>query len=231
MHEGAMSIVQRERVATHHDGGNSVPNRIHPTARRRLAHLALALGGAIPLAGCSTPGGSTASVTQAEAARPDALDGFMSPAADIRSGGRISADDVPRLHAAGIRHVIDLTPDDETPGFDEAGAVRAAGMRYDNLPIRGAGGLTRENVVAFDRLVDGIDEPALVHCASGNRVGALAALRAAWVDGVDDEAAVAEGRRWGLRGLEGAVREQLERERCVALAQDGEATARCAAGG
>jgi uncharacterized protein (TIGR01244 family) len=166
-----------------------------------------------------------------EGVAASALDGFASPAEGIRSGGRISAADLPALDDAGVRHVIDLSADEETPDFDEAAAVRAAGMRYDNLPIRGAAGLTRENVVAFDRLLEGIQGPAVVHCASGNRVGALVALRAAWVDGADDEAAVAEGKRWGLRGLEGEVRERLQRERCLATARGDEALARCAAGG
>lgn len=185
-------------------------------------------------AGCALQAGRQggAEVTgMEEAVAASALEGFANPAEGIHSGGRISAADLPALGAAGVRHVIDLTADGETPDFDEAAAVRAAGMRYDNLPVRGAEGLTRENVVAFDRLLEGIDGPTLVHCASGNRVGALAALRAAWLDGADDEAAVAEGRRWGLRGLEGEVRERLQRERCLATARGEEALARCATGG
>jgi len=110
---------------------------------------------------------------------------------------------------AGIRHVIDLTPDAETPGFDEAAAVRAAGLRYSNLPLRGAADLTRGNVLAFDALVRDAGRPLLVHCASGNRVGAMAALRAAWVEGRDAEAALAIGKAWGLKGLEGDVRQAL----------------------
>ena len=185
-------------------------------------------------AGCATQASLRAgaeAVSMQKAGGATVLEGLANPADGIRSGGRISAADLPALDAAGVRHVIDLTPDDETPDFDEAATVRAAGMRYDNLPIRGAGDLTRENVVAFDRLIEGIDRPALVQCGSGNRVGALAALRAAWLDGADDEAAVAEGKRWGLRGLEGEVRERLERERCLALAQEGDALAQCGAGG
>jgi hypothetical protein len=49
----------------------------------------------------------------------------------------------------------------------------------------------------------------LVHCASSNRVGAMIALRAALVDGASADAALAEGRRWGLKSLEPQVRERL----------------------
>ncbi|MGJ4802479.1 beta-lactamase hydrolase domain-containing protein [Luteimonas sp. SDU82] len=183
-------------------------------------------------------GGSTAAATGAapatgaETTAPaPVLDRFSSPANGIHTGGRITADDLPTLRVAGIRHVIDLTPDAETPDFDEAAAVRAAGLSYDNLPIAGADDLDRESVAAFDKLLHGLDGPALVHCASGNRVGALAALRAAWLQGAEQDAAIAEGRRWGLRSLEGEVRSRLARERCVASAQgQGEIDA-CVAGG
>ncbi len=137
---------------------------------------------------------------------------FATPVAGVHSGGRITADDLPALRAASIRHVINLAPASETPGFDEADAVRAAGMRYDALPIAGAGDLDRDAVVAFDRLLQAADAPTLVHCGSGNRVGALVALRAAWLQGADAESAVEEGRRWGLTGLEGEVRQRIARE-------------------
>lgn len=130
----------------------------------------------------------------------------------IVAAGRLSAEDVAGLRAADIRHVIDLTPDAETPGFDEATAVRAAGLRYDNLPLRGAADLTRENVQAFDAMLRAAGRPVLVHCASGNRVGAMAALRAAWVEGRTVEDAIAIGRAWGLKGLEGDVRARLGAE-------------------
>lgn len=166
---------------------------------------------ALALAACAVPHDAPAhhEVTM----QSPVLERFATPVDGIHSGGRISADDLPALREAGIRHVINLAPVAETPGFDEAGAVRAAGMRYDTVPIADAGDLDRDAVVAFDQLLRDADGPTLVHCASGNRVGALAALRAAWLHGADEEAALEEGRRWGLRGLEGEVRKRLARER------------------
>jgi hypothetical protein len=49
----------------------------------------------------------------------------------------------------------------------------------------------------------------LVHCGSSNRVGALLALRAAWLKGATLEAALAAGRSAGLTGLESAVRSAI----------------------
>lgn len=124
--------------------------------------------------------------------------------------------DIARLREAGIREVIDLTPDAETPDFNESAAVRAAGLRYSNLPLRGAVDLTREHVLALDALLRAAKRPLLVHCASGNRVGAMAALGAAWIDGRDAEDAIGIGKAWGLKSLESAVRPKLEGGRTTA---------------
>lgn len=138
------------------------------------------------------------------------LPNIANPAPNIATAGRLQAGDIPVIAQAGVRHVIDITPDSETPDFDEAAAVRNAGMQYHNLPIRGAEDLTADNAARFDRLIAEVGSaPTLVHCSTSNRVGALAALRAAWIRGQPLEAAVAEGRRWGLKGLEPAVRERL----------------------
>lgn len=139
-----------------------------------------------------------------------------SPSPGVISAGRLKPEDIARLQDAGIQHVIDLTPDDETPDFDEADAVRSANIHYSNLPISGAADLTRENVIAFDRLLQSAERPVLVHCASGNRVGAMAALRAAWVESKSDEDAIAIGKAWGLKGLEPEVRNRMRSVRAPA---------------
>lgn len=135
------------------------------------------------------------------------------PAPGVVAAGRLQPDDIAKLQQAGIRHVIDLTLDAETPDFDEAKLVEAAGMRYSNLPLRGAADLTRENTIAFDELMRTAERPVLVHCSSANRVGAMAALRAAWVDGKSEEESIAIGKAWGLKALEPDVRERIRSDR------------------
>lgn len=159
--------------------------------------LAIVLGGS----GCASTPAVTAVPTIADA---------VSPASGIVTGGRLRPTDIEAVRDAGIRQVIDLTPDAETPDFDEGAAVRAAGLAYENLPLRGAVDLTRENALAFDRLVRNAKQPVLVHCASGNRVGAMAALRAAWIQGKSPADAIAIGRAWGLKSLEVEVRKKIE---------------------
>lgn len=133
------------------------------------------------------------------------------PAPHRVASGHLQASDMAALKRAGIREVIDLSVDRETPHFDEAAAVQAAGIGYHNLPIHGAQDLTRANVRQFDQLLlDAGTKSTLVHCASSNRVGAMIALRAALIHGKSTEAALAEGRHWGLKSLQPAVRERLD---------------------
>ncbi len=132
------------------------------------------------------------------------------PAPHRVAAGALQAGDLPALQAAGVREVINLRAASETPDFDEAAAVEGAGIDYRHLPIRGPQDLTRGNVLAFDKLLgDAGDGLTVVHCASSNRVGAMIALRAALVEGASADAALAEGRRWGLKSLEPQVRERL----------------------
>jgi uncharacterized protein (TIGR01244 family) len=127
------------------------------------------------------------------------------------TSGAIGAADLGRLRAAGIKHVINLRTSEESQGFDEAAIAAGLGMRYHAIPISGPQSLTRQNAAKLDELLKEIgDEPALVHCGSGNRVGALIAVREAWINGSSVEAAIAEGKRWGLTSLEGAVRTVLK---------------------
>lgn len=113
------------------------------------------------------------------------------------------------LAAAGLRSVLNLRPTSELPGRDEAREVGEAGLRYAQLPIADATRLDREAARRLDGMLRQMPVPVLVHCASGNRVGALIALREAWFVGADAEVALARGRAAGLAGLESQVRRQL----------------------
>lgn len=161
----------------------------------------LMLVATLSVAGCAT---------QAPSIELPAVADAVSPAPGVVSAGRLAPADIQRVRDAGVRQIIDLTPDAETPDFDEAAAARAAGIAYANLPLSGPSDLTHENVRAFDALLRAAKRPVLVHCASGNRVGAMAALRAAWVDGHSAEKAITIGKAWGLTGLEGEVRRRIE---------------------
>ena len=110
---------------------------------------------------------------------------------------------------AGFVAVIDLRTDGEDRGMDETAVVETAGMKYVSIPVAGASGVTFENAKLLDEALAGIDGPVFLHCRTGNRVGALMALRAS-AAGASDEDAIAAGKEAGLGSLEAAVLTQLD---------------------
>jgi len=137
-------------------------------------------------------------------------EGFLRPRPDLFTGGQPAPDDWAGFRAAGVRTVVNLRTAAEMQGRDVAAEVRAQGMAYVSLPVDGPAGITDANARALWELVGTPDRGgALVHCASGNRVGALLAIGAARAGAMSPEAALQFGRDAGLSGLEGRVRELL----------------------
>jgi uncharacterized protein (TIGR01244 family) len=136
----------------------------------------------------------------------DELPQHSQPTPLLHASGQPSEGLLQALPEAGIKVVIDLRPAAERPQLDEAAVVRKAGLTYENLPVAGKSGLTLENVQAFDALLHKYAAvPVVAHCSTSNRVGALLALRAAWIQGMSPAAALAVGEKAGLRGLKDDV--------------------------
>ena len=112
---------------------------------------------------------------------------------------------------AGYGTIVDLRMPDEDRGMDEKTVIEGLGMTYVTLPIGSAEDLSFENAAKLDEIMSGLDGPAVVHCASGNRVGALIALRAK-ANGASNEDALAVGKAAGLTRLEDVVRKKLGME-------------------
>jgi uncharacterized protein (TIGR01244 family) len=130
----------------------------------------------------------------------------------LYAGGQPSQEQVLQLPSEGFRRIIDLRPPTEDHGFDEPLIAARANLTYLSLPIAGETDLTPANVRTLDQwLADPAQPKVLVHCGSSNRVGALLALRAHWLHGSGNEAAIDIGRAAGLKGLEPAVRSLLAR--------------------
>lgn len=133
------------------------------------------------------------------------------PADHHVTGGQPDADQLRAAVTQGVRTVIDLRPATEDHGYDEPGLLASLGAGYQCIPVAGPGGLTREAVEALDAaLAAAGDAPTMIHCASGNRVGALMALRAAWLQNASLEQALEVGRAYGLVAMEPAVRALIE---------------------
>lgn len=162
---------------------------------------------AIALMACALV--STSSGAQDTVSWPD-IDGAMTPSPDRMVSRQPTPAELVAAQRGGVRHVVNARDIGEFDAWDEAELVEALGMTYHRVPIGSPADLDRDAVEAFDRILAEIgDDPALLHCASGNRIGALYALRAGWLLGEDTEAAVETGKAHGLTGLEAAVRDKL----------------------
>lgn len=135
-----------------------------------------------------------------------ALLNLKHPTATHWTSGQPSPEQLAGVRAAGITHIINLRPPTEDAGFDETATLAQLGLHYTVLPVAGPAGLTLENVRKFDALLgEAGSTPTLIHCASGNRVGALMALRAGWLHGASPEAALQIGADYGLTAMMPAV--------------------------
>ena len=110
---------------------------------------------------------------------------------------------------AGYVAVVDLRTDKEDRGFDEPATVMGLGMSYVSMPINSEVDINFEKAAELDQIISGFNGPVLVHCASGNRVGALFALNNK-AQGSSDEEAIAAGKTAGMTRLEPEVLKVLQ---------------------
>lgn len=133
------------------------------------------------------------------------------PQAGVYCGGRPGQEQLDQAKTMGVSAVINLCPSSEACHFNEEAEVKRLGLTYTNIPIAGPADLTLENVTLLSKALStaSASHPVLLHCASGNRVGALLALKARWVDGQSREDAIALGVSGGLTGLLPVVQQLL----------------------
>lgn len=135
--------------------------------------------------------------------------GKVVPVDGITSAGQPDAEALQVFAESGYAVVVDMRGPREDRGMDDfAGAVEGKGMRYIAFPVAGRKDVNLETAARLDALLGELEGPVLLHCASGNRVGALLALRQS-LKGADDEAAIAYGKEAGMTRLEPRVREIL----------------------
>ena len=137
------------------------------------------------------------------AGKVESVDGMTSSGQPDEKALKVFAD-------SGYSFVIDMRGPDENRGMDDfEGAVEAAGMQYLAFPVVGAEQVSFETAAKLDEVLQGIDGPVLMHCGSGNRVGAVLALRQS-LNGAADEESLEFGKDAGMTRLEPRVREVLE---------------------
>jgi len=95
------------------------------------------------------------------------------PLGDLATAGQPDARAWGVLAREGFKSVVDLREANEPRGHDEAGEIARAGLQYLPLPVGHDSLGDRQFDVLRDFLSKETNRPALVHCQSANRVGAL----------------------------------------------------------
>jgi len=133
----------------------------------------------------------------------DALAGVANraqPTPDLVTGGQPGQSHFEALRAAGVEVVLDIRDPMEPRPFDEPGLLQSLGMEYVCIPVM-QGSLTDQ---LMERLLEVVranqGRSMLFHCASGNRVAGPMIAYLMLDQGMDEEAAVMEGMKMGLRG-------------------------------
>jgi uncharacterized protein (TIGR01244 family) len=118
----------------------------------------------------------------------------------VACGGATQPDALPRIKAMGFASVINLRLPTETgAGIDaESAAAKEAGLRFVHLPFNSGS----PDPAVVDRflvaLADPANQPAFIHCASGNRASALWMIKRVLVDKWDLTRAAEEAAGLGL---------------------------------
>lgn len=127
---------------------------------------------------------------------------------EIATSGGLTADAIQELAKHSFRTVIDLRTEPEGTQ-EEKLAVEAADMAYINIPVTNAG-IDDSQLAAFKQAIAQASPPILLHCATGNRAGAM------WTsyrlgEGVTPEIAFKEGR---AAGMNASMEEKIRQKWC-----------------
>ena len=177
--------------------------------RSTMRHFVSAIGLVIATLGV---GAASAAETHSGGEMSKAIDipNARTPFEGVLTGGQPIPEQIEEMKQAGYRTIVNLRPAHEMNDWDEAKSVSSLGMTYVSIPVAGGAGLTDEAVERLYEVVNNQNNyPLVVHCASGNRVGALFALMAARKQGKSAQEAIEIGRKAGLTGLEAEVRQRL----------------------
>lgn len=152
-----------------------------------------------------------APAAKAAPAAPAFLSRAKHPSDNIWVAGQPSLQDLQAVKAAGVSVVVNMRAQGEPTGFsDEKATVEGLGLSYTFIPVAGAAGITDDNADKLKAVLQAHpDDKILLHCASGNRVGALMAL-IAFKDGKSVDEAMAVGAEAGMTALTPAVQSILQ---------------------
>ena len=120
----------------------------------------------------------------------------------VITGGQPSAVQLRALKAAGGAIVLDLRDPMEPRAVDEPALVRELGMKYVNIPVRGGSLDDATMGRILEVLRQAGNQTLFFHCGSGNRVGGALIPYLILDYQMEEEDAVDQAMRVGLRNAE-----------------------------
>ena len=124
---------------------------------------------------------------------------FLKVTPDFCTGGQPRPEQFAVLKADGVKAVLNLRQPSEHRAEEEQEAVKAAGLKYFNIPVNFQQP-TDASVDEFLKITDdAANRPMFIHCTAAIRVGAFWMIRRVLRDGMTFEAAREEAGKIGLR--------------------------------
>jgi protein tyrosine phosphatase (PTP) superfamily phosphohydrolase (DUF442 family) len=121
---------------------------------------------------------------------------------NVITGGQPTVQQFQSFKEAGGAIVLDVRDPMEPRPLDEPTLVRQLGMEYVNIPVR-AGSLDNDTLERILAVLRGArDRTIFFHCGSGNRVGGALIPYFILDLGLEEEEAVDQAMRVGLRNAE-----------------------------
>jgi len=118
----------------------------------------------------------------------------------VACGGATTPEAVPELKKMGFKSIINLRlPTEAGANVDaEADAAKTAGIKFYNIPFSGQAPDPKVADLFLDTITAPGNEPAYIHCAAGNRAGAMWMIKRLAVDHWDTDRAYTEAAALGL---------------------------------
>ena len=137
--------------------------------------------------------------SQVKKSTVEGITNFAQVETTVACAGAVTPSAVAGIKKMGFASIINLRLDNEK-GADieaEAAAAKAAGINFVHLPLSGSA----PDPAVADRFLKVIAEPgnqpAFIHCASGNRAAAMWLIKRVLIDKWDDDRALEEAMQLG----------------------------------
>ncbi|MBV6622605.1 MAG: protein tyrosine phosphatase family protein [Rivularia sp. (in: Bacteria)] len=112
--------------------------------------------------------------------------------------GQVTPEQLQQAAQSGFKSVLNLrSPDEKDFLKDEQQQAESAGLNYNNIPLK-VDEIDDELIDKIQEQIDQLPKPALIHCASGMRAGAMSLINIAIHQGMNSKEAFETAQKLGF---------------------------------